>query len=191
MKRKGFRWVAQIAFLVVGVSIGGLAEEPGDLHFRGTINDFTPQNMPPSVGGPWQVAGHWSLKLNRDGTADFSAALNMVRSDLGVTLSNNPDLNSASARTAHTHHITLTHGTVTFLTNDIRVTKPAVITANGNSPPPFGANSALQIDITGGNTVTFSNIKITFLGDAANHFGNNPINGVVRSVRVDDQHRKR
>jgi hypothetical protein len=183
MKGKGLWWVTEIAVLVLAVSTSVLAEGPGELHFRGTINDYTPQNMPATVGGPWEVAGRWTLRLKRDGTADFSAALTMVRSDLGVTLSSNPDLNSASARSAHTHHITLVGGTVTFLPNDIRVTGPATITGNGNFPPPFGASSTLQIDITGGNRVTFSNLKILFMGDSMAHFGSNPINGVVRSVK--------
>ena len=189
MKSAGFWSALQVAALVMAGSIGGLAQMPKEINFRGTINDYTPQNTPTTVSGPWQVAGHWSVTLTRDGSADFSAELTMVRSDLGVTLSSNPDLNSAAARNAHTHHITLTSGAVTYLTNDIRITNAAAITANGNSPPPFGGNSSLQIDITGGNTVAFSNIKITFLGDAVNHFGNNPINGVVRSVRTDENRR--
>jgi hypothetical protein len=178
----------QTTVLSVGLCAGALAQSAKEVHFRGTINDYTPQNVPTTVAGPWQVAGHWSLTLKRDGTADFSAAVTMVRSDLGVTLSANPDLNSAAARSAHTHHITLLSGAVTFLTNDIRVTGPATITANGNVPPPFGGNSTLQIDITGGNTVSYSNIKVTFQGDAQNHFGVAPMNGVVRSVRTEEHH---
>lgn len=189
MKRIGFWDALQVGFLVVAASIGGLAQTPKEVNFRGTINDYTPQNMPITVSGPWQVAGHWSLTLKRDGSADFSAELTMVRSDLGVTLSSNPDLNSAAARNAHTHHITLVSGAVTFLTNDIRVTGPATITGNGSFPPPFGGNSTLQIDIVGGNTVAYSNIKVTFLGDAQNHFGVAPMNGVVRSVRTEEHHR--
>ncbi len=185
MKSKSFWSALQVGALVVAAGIGGLAQTPKEVHFRGTINDYTPQNTPTTVSGPWQVAGHWSLTLKRDGTADFSAALTMVRSDLGVTLSSNPDLNSAAARNAHTHHITLVSGTVTFLTNDIQVTGPATITGNGSFPPPFGGNSTLQIDIVGGNTVAYSNIKVTFIGDAQSHFGVAPMNGVVRSVRTD------
>jgi hypothetical protein len=186
MKSKGFWGVIRVGVLIVAASIAGLAQTPKEVNFRGTINDYTPQNVPATVNGPWQLAGHWFLKLKHDGTADFSATLNMVRSDLGVTLGNNPDLNSAAARSAHTHHITLLGGSVTFLTNGIRVTGPATITANGNVPPPFGGNSSLQIDIVGGNTVTYSNIRVTFMGDAQNHFGGNPMNGVVRSVRTED-----
>jgi hypothetical protein len=189
MKNKGFWCAIQVGMLVLAASVSGLAQTPKGVNFRGTINDYTPQNMPATVGGPWQVSGHWSLTLKRNGKGDFSAALTMVRSDLGVTMSTNPDLNSAAARNAHTHHITLLDAAVTFLTNDIRVTGPATITGNGSFPPPFGGDSTLQIDIVGGNTVAYSNIKVTFLGDAQSHFGVAPINGVVRTVRTDDHHR--
>jgi hypothetical protein len=174
MNSKGFRWMAQIGVLVLAVSLSALAQNPQPVHFRGTINDFTPA----SVGGPWEMSGTWSLDLNGDsGEANFSAALTMVRSDLGVT-----DLNSAKQRSAHTHHLTVVGGTVTPIANGFEVTVPITITANGNFPPPFGTPSTATIDITGGNTVALSNIKVTLAGAAATHFGSQPINGVVRSA---------
>ncbi len=173
MKSKGFWWVVQIGVFVLAISTGALAQVPTPVHFRGTINDFTPA----SVGGPWEISGTWSLDLNGDsGEADFSAALTMVRSDLGVT-----DLNSAKQRSAHTHHITLVNGTVTPLANGFEVTGPVTITGNGNFPPPFGTPSTATIDIVGGNSVAFSNIKVTLTGAAVIHFGSQPINGVVHS----------
>jgi hypothetical protein len=182
MKRKDLRCVASLAVVVLALAIGGLAQTPTQGKFRGVFNDYTPQN----VGGPWEVRGQWSLKLKGEsGMADFSAALTMVHSDLGVT---NGDLNNPKARAAHTHHVTLVGGTVTPLTNGFRVTGTATITGNGNYPPPFGGSSTLQVDITGGNTVTFSNIQMSFVGDAATHFGSQPINGVVRSFKQDDGH---
>jgi len=128
-----------------------------------------------------QIGGEWSLELKGEpDKADFSAALTMVHSDLGVT---GGDLNTPKARNAHTHHVTLVDGTVEPLTNGFRVTGTAIITANGVFPPPFGASSSVQIDITGGDSVTYSNIQMTFSGDAPAHFGAQPINGVVRSAR--------
>jgi hypothetical protein len=172
MKSKGFRWITRIAILILA-SVSALAQNA--VHFRGTINDFTPA----SVGGPWEMGGTWSLDLIGDsGTANFSAALTMVRSDLGVT-----DLNSPKQRSAHTHHITLVGGTVTPLANGFEVTGPVTITANGNFPPPFGTPSTATIDIIGGNSVAFSNIRVTLTGAAVVHFGPQPINGVVRSVK--------
>lgn len=67
------------------------------------------------------------------------------------------------------------------LPNGFRVSGPVTITGNGNFPPPFGPNSTVQIDVIGGNHLVFSNIKMTFGGDAANHFGSQPVNGVVRN----------
>jgi hypothetical protein len=105
----------------------------------------------------------------------------MERSDMGVMLSGGGNLNSAPACNAHTHHITLVDGTVTPILNGFRVSGPAMITGNGAFPAPFGPSSTLQIDITGGNSVIFSNIKVTFWGDAATHFGLNALGGVVRN----------
>lgn len=174
MKSKDFWRVARIGALVL-VSVGALAQAPQPVHFSGTIHDFTPA----SVGGPWEVSGTWSLNLKGvSGLANFSAALTMVRSDLGVT-----DLNSASQRNAHTHHFTLAGGTVTALANGFEVTGPVTITGNGNFPPPFGTPSYATIDIVGGNNVAFSNIKVTLTGAAAAHFGPQPLNGVVQSVK--------
>jgi hypothetical protein len=179
MSSRVFWWVAQIGVLVLAVSTGALAQTPKQVKLSGVINDYTPL----TGGGPWQVAGEWSLTVRRDGSkANFSAALAMVHSDLGVTL-NNGDLDNPAARNAHTHHVTLVDGTVTPLANGFRVSGPATITGNGNFPPPFGGSSTLQIDVIGGNSVALSNIKVTFGGDAAGHFGSQPVNGVVLPLR--------
>jgi hypothetical protein len=180
MKSKGFWWTAQIGVLLMAISIGTLAQTPTQVRFRGTINDFTPA----SVGGPWEISGQWSLVVKGDsGKADFSAALTMVRSDLGVMLHGGGDLDSPAQRNAHTHHITLMDGTVTPLANGFRVSGTATITGNGSFPPPFGGSSTLQVDIVGGNNVPFSNIKLTFGGNATTHFGSQFVNGVVRNIK--------
>ena len=170
MKGKAFWRVLGTGMVAMAISLSALGQSPRQLRLSGVINDYTPAN----VGGPWVVGGNWSLTLRGEsGTADFSAALTMVRSDLGVT-----DLNSPAARNAHTHHIRL-RGAVTAIPNGFRVSGPATITGNGSYPPPFGGSSTLQIDVTGGNSVVLSNIKVTFSGDAASHFGSQPVNGVV------------
>ena len=51
--------------------------------------------------------------------------------------------------------------------------------------PPFGTNSTLQVDVTGGDLVAYSNVTLTFGGDAAKHFGTNPVAGVVSGVKKD------
>jgi hypothetical protein len=86
------------------------------------------------------------------------------------------DPNNPKSRNADTHHIMVSDATVTSLANGFRVSGPATITGNGNFPPPFGPNTTVQIDVLGGNTVDLSNIKLTFIGDAATHFGTQPVN---------------
>jgi hypothetical protein len=178
--RNVWRVAAHIGVVVLAVSLGALAQTPTQVKFSGLINDFSPATVAPV--GPWEVRGEWSLKLNGDsGTADFSATLTMVRSDLWVIL-NSADPNAPAARSAHTHHITLADGTVTPLANGFRVSGTGTVTASGN-PAPFGESSPLQIDITGGNSVAFSNIKLTLGAPAAGHFGSQALNGVVRSSK--------
>ena len=55
------------------------------------------------------------------------------------------------------------------------------ITGNG-SPGPFEKNgpTALQICITGGTDVTYSNMTMVMTGPATGHFGTQAIHGVVR-----------
>lgn len=178
------RAVSLIAVLALAAGSAALAQTPRHMKFSGTINDYTPA----STAGPWEVRGHWTLEVKGDGKADFSAALTMERSDQGVLQNGGGDLNSATDRNAHTHHIVLCDGEVTAIPNGFRVTAPAKITANGAFPPPFGPTSSLQIDITGGNEVTFSNIAVTLQEDAAMHFGTQPMHGVVRVARGDDDH---
>lgn len=178
MKHKKLSFLGLIGTLMLAMSAVG--QTPTQTKFSGVINDYTPASINGSAVGPWEVRGPWTLVLRGDsGTADFSAALTMVHSDLGTS-----DLNSSKARNAHTHHITLTGATVTQTPNGFQLSNgDLVITANGKNPPPFGANSTLHIDITGSNTVTFSNIQVTFGGDAAGHFGSQAVNGVVRNFK--------
>ena len=60
-----------------------------------------------------------------------------------------------------------------------------MITGNGSTAPfeTTPPTSTLQIDITGGNLVVFSNVALTFGGAAVKHFGSNPLAGVVSSVK--------
>lgn len=189
MKSNSLWHVLRIAVvLVLAVGTCALAQDPPPpVHLSGIINDYTPATVPPALSpaGPWEIRGVWSLNLQGEsGTADFSAALTMERSDEGVTQTFGDFNNPKVSRHAHTHHITLVGGTVMPIVNGFRVTGPATITGNGNFPPPdFGPNTTLQIDITGGNAVTFSNIAVTFIGDAASHFGTQPFHGVVRKSK--------
>lgn len=180
MKSKHFWRVAQIGVLVLTVSIGALAQTPKPMKFRGSINDFTPASVGPA--GPWEVRGEWSLQVKGDsGKANFSASLTMVRSDYWV-LTNAADVNDPSGRVPHTHHVTVVDGAVTPIANGFRVSGTATVTGSGN-PAPFGLSSPLQIDITGGSVVAFSNVKLTFGDPAAGHLGSQPLDGVVKSFK--------
>ena len=183
MKSKVFPWALPVIPLLL-LALGGslLAQTPSHTKFYGVINDFTPE----STGGPWEVRGSWSLTVRgRYGKADFSAALTMERSDLGVMQNGGGNLNNPMDRMAHTHHITLLDACVKTIPGGFRVTGPASITANGKFPPPFGPELPnVTIEITGAsgeNSVEFSNITLLFGDPAAEHFGMAPLHGVVRT----------
>ena len=165
--------------ILLAIGTAALAQTPQQMSFSGTLNDYSPGSVTPP--GPWSVAGDWSVVVKGDsGKADFSASLTMVRSDLWVSAHGNVE--DPSGRTPHTHHLTLTDGSVSILANGFRVSGSANITASGNVPP-FGSPIPVTIDITGGNTLAFSNIKVTFGAPASGHFGTQPIEGVVNSAK--------
>jgi hypothetical protein len=173
-----FRWLAVLAVLVLAVGRSGYAQDI-PAHFNGLINDHT---VP--LYGSWEIHGVWTLNVQgASGQADFTAALNMERADLFFVLPPGPDPTSVAVRNAHTHHVAVTAGVLTFLANGFRVTGPATVTANGATPTNFGTDSTLQVDVTGGNLVSYANIALTFSGDAALHFGQNPLKGVVSAMK--------
>lgn len=87
-----------------------------------------------------------------------------------------------TARGAHTHHITLSDGDVTQVTGGFQVTGPATFTLNGGPAPTTVSPSPVVITITGGADVEYSNITLTFQSPGSNHFGTDPLPGVVRTV---------
>lgn len=147
-----------IAILLLSAAVG--AQAP--VHLSGVINHYTATL---DANGPWYISGDWSVKIKgNSGRADVAIALSMVR-----------ELNEAS-RQPHTHHIGLTNGEVTVLANGLRITGTPDATTNGNAA---FAGSTIQVDITGGNSVSHSNVTVTFTGGAASHFGAAPLQGVV------------
>jgi hypothetical protein len=119
----------------------------------------------------------------------------METSDYGISDATKVDPTNPGTRSPHTHHISMTGGTVSYDTsvcpaNNPATTAPGVVVtaitvtdANG-SPAPFESkgSSTLQVCITGGSTVSFSNLTIVYTGPATGHFGPQPIHGVVTSV---------
>ena len=147
-----------LALLLLGATVG--AQAPG--HLGGVINHYT-ANL--DGNGPWYITGDWEVKTKgTSGRADVAIALSMVR-----------QLNEAS-RQPHTHHIGLENGAVTVTATGLRISGTADATTNGNAA---FAGSTVQVDITGGDSVRYSNITVTFTGGAASHFGAAPLQGVV------------
>jgi hypothetical protein len=200
MNCKAFSWTLRIiAVSVLAVGTGAQAQAPSPKHFRGVINDYTPAT---GVAGPWEMYAAWSLMLKGDsGKADFSAVMTMEHSDYWVlanptTPATPPTVDNPAARSPHTHHITMTDAAVSFDTSVCPANSPATtsagfvvtgqvsITGNGN-PAPFEAKgpSTLQVCITGGAEVPFSNVSLVLTGPATGHFGTHAINGVVRTAR--------
>jgi hypothetical protein len=178
MKNKHLWFVALIGLLVLVASVGAVAQNraPERLNFSGLINAYSPQT---STTGPYEVRGTWNLLLRgNSGKADFSATLNMVLSD-GWVLTLGDKNFDPSVRGAHTHHVTLRNATVTPITGGFKVNGTATITANGTNNPMISP-SPVEVDIVGGTNVKFSNVTLTFGAPASNHFGTEPLPGVVQ-----------
>ena len=190
MKNRSLTRAARLmASLILAMASGAMAQGPGSgWHLNGLISDYTEVS---GVSGPWEMRGEWSLRFDRESaTANFSATLNMTHSDYWVV--ENPgsaDDNTATGRHPHTHHITVTHASVTPLaTGGFEVTGPVYVTNDGN-PAPFMSKCStstpctLTVDVTGGTVVQLSNLGMTFEGPPTAHFGTAPIHGVVRKPR--------
>jgi hypothetical protein len=155
-----------------------LAQEPVPpaLRVSGTFADYV--WVEAAVGnGAWHVTGEWTAQVKgNSGKGDFTASLLGVRSDLWVQ-QNFIDPANPALRSPHTHHVGLADAEVTILPNGVRLEGVATITANGSVTPYSG--STVRIEITGGNTLRYSNIKMTFTGAGAEHFGPQSYEGVV------------
>jgi len=169
-----------------------LAQDVRTVHFKGVINDYSPSTV---SGGTWEIRGPWSLDVQRTGTADFTADLTMETSDYGITDTTQVDPTNPATRTPHTHHISMTNATVSYDTSvcpannpattgaGVVVTTTATTSANG-IPAPLEAKGAstLQVCLTGGSQVNFSNLTLVYTGPATGHFGPQAIHGVVTQV---------
>ena len=168
------------------------AQDLRQVHFKGVINDYSPSTV---SGGPWEIRGAWSLDVERTGTANFSADLTMETSDYGITSATQVDPTNPATRTPHTHHISMTGATVSYDTSvcpvynppttgpGVVVTSTATTTGNGG-PASFESKgpSTIQVCITGGTEVSFSNMTLVYTGPATGHFGPQAIHGVITQV---------
>jgi len=178
MIRKTSLALSVVAAICVAMGAHAMAQDAVQppLRVSGTINDYV--WVEAAVGaGAWHVSGEWAAQVKgNSGKGDFTASLLGVRSDLWV-LQTFADPANPALRSPHTHHVGLADADVTILANGIRLEGVATITANGSVTPYSG--STVRVDITGGNTIRYSNIKMTFTGAAADHFGPQPYDGIV------------
>jgi hypothetical protein len=184
----------QIMLAAAAILGAGLApcQDLRVVHFKGLINDYSPSTV---AGGPYEIRGVWSLDVQRNGTATFSADLNMETSDYGIASATAVDPTNPGTRSPHTHHISMNNATVSYDTgvcpaNSPATTGPGIVVSNtaattGNGgPATFESKgpSSIQVCITGGTEVDFSNLTLVYTGPATGHFGGQAIHGVVSQV---------
>jgi hypothetical protein len=184
VKSKVFGWtVLTIAVVVLAASVGALAQTSAQTTLSGEINAYSPQSSGSSgTTGPYEIRGPWTLMLKGNSKADLSTDLNMEESD-GWCITQNGSNFDPAARGAHTHHISLVNATVTQITNGFQISGSATIMSNGAISSSLSP-SVLTVEITGGKDRQYSNVTLTFQTPASNHFGTEPVAGVVRSVTV-------
>lgn len=153
---------AALVVITLGIAHQASAQSAVVARVEGTFHDYTADL---DASGPWQLVGEWSGTLRTTGRVDVLASLSMVRSD-NLT------------RQAHTHHVALVDGVVSAIAGGYRITGTATITSNGTAAGFSG--SPVVVDITGGPAVALAKIALTFQGAAVAHFGDQPIEGVVR-----------
>lgn len=179
MSRKTSFVIAVVAAIAVAAGAHAIAQENGaqpPLGVSGTFNDYVWVESGAGAGA-WHVSGEWTARIKgNSGKADFTASLLGVRSDLWV-LQTFADPANPALRTPHTHHVGLVDAAVTVLADGIRLEGIATITGNGSVAPYSG--STVRVDITGGNLINYSNVKMTFFGAAIGHFGPQPYDGLV------------
>jgi len=148
------------AFMFTLASLGtAWAQSSSPTKLEGVINDFTDIG---NAAGAWHITGDWSAhRQGNSGKVDFVASLTMVR---------------VSGGSPHTHHVGLFGADVSVTPTGYLITGQPALTTNGNVA--FGG-SQVSIEISGGSAVPSSNVKITFTGPAAGHFGELPLDGVV------------
>jgi hypothetical protein len=198
--QRGRRALAPTGICGIAIAVAAIAlvrahaQDIRPVRFSGVINDYSPSTV---AGGPYEIHGDWALDLQRAGTANFSADLNMETSDYGISGATQVDPANPATRNPHTHHISMMDAAVSYDTSScpannppttfsgLVVTGTATTTGNGG-PAPFEAKGAstLQVCIMGGSQVVYSNVTLVYNGPATGHFGTQPIHGVVRKASI-------
>lgn len=162
--------VALLAAIFVALSAQGLAQPAAPKELSGMIHDYLV-----TAGERWHVAGEWSLQLKGDrSTGEFRAMFIGVPRD-------NPPLFPNSV--PHTHSVSIVDGNVT-VTRDangnlrLTISGPGTFTGNGNLQAAY-SGSHVEVTITGGNTIPYSNFGMTISAPASQHYGDETFHGVV------------
>jgi hypothetical protein len=172
--------VALIAITTVLMAPATSAQDASQMRMTGILADHVWVDVGAGAGA-WQVSGTWSARVSgSSGKGEFVAAILGVRSDLWV-LQTGADPQT-SPRSPHTHHVALLDAAVTAIPGGIRLTGNAIMTTNGNVATQF-SGSPIVVEITGGDTVQLSNVKLTFQGASTEHFGSHVYDGVVTIER--------
>ena len=155
-----------IVTIALALSSQGVAQSSSPSKIGGLIQHYTAAL---DANGPWFISGEWSVwAKGNSGKADFSAVLNMIRSD-------------NATRQPHTHHVTMVDGEFALTGTGFAVSGVADVTSNGNL---VFAGVPVEIEVTGGTAVAYSNVLVRFTGGGAlNHFGAEPLTGVVTPER--------
>ena len=179
MNRRSFA-LALLAALVVTTSPAAQDQNAQQTRVTGTLSDYVWVEGGGATAGAWHASGTWSARLLGDsGKAEFVANILGMRSDLWV-LQTGQDPQTTN-RSPHTHHVGLLEADITPIAGGVRLTGTAIITTNGTAAPFSG--SPVVVEITGGNLVTYSNMRLMFQGAAIGHFGSQSYDGVVTIER--------
>jgi hypothetical protein len=169
-----YRRVVSLAAVVVALSGQGLAQTAAPKELSGTIHDYLVTN-----GERWQVSGEWSLQVKGDKRkGDFLAMFIGVPRD-------NPPLFAVSR--PHTHFVSIVDGNVAVTQDEngnlrLTISGPGTFTGNGNAQTAF-AGSQVEVTITGGNTIPYSNFGMTISAPASGHYGDETFHGLVTRQR--------
>jgi hypothetical protein len=212
--------VRTFVIVVLAVTASAQSQAPTPDHFSGILNDYTPATGvggPWEMHGSWSLKlkkesgkADFSVVMTMEHPDYWVLANPPVPANPPIpTLSATVD--NPGLRNPHTHHLTMTDATVSYdaatlslcpadsptTTARFVLTGDADITGNGTAAP-FQKSpttgvvtlSPLQVCITGGTEVTYSNMTMTFTtgAPAIKHFGSLPIHGVVRLPHKPDDH---
>jgi hypothetical protein len=218
MENKTLTWASRvIAVAALALAASAQAQAPTPDHFSGFLNDYTAATGiggPWEMHGTWSAKLKSDGKADFAAVMtmehpDYWVIANPATPTTPPAPPATPTVDNPGLRGPHTHHLTMTDATVSSDPTDLAfcpvdsptttarfvLTGPADITGNGTAAP-FQKSpttgvitlSQLQVCITGGSEVTYSNMTMTFQpgAPALKHFGGFPIHGVVRKSHDND-----